>query len=173
MNIRMSKFFSKRRLHLCFTKQHHQSSMEEDDDLFYSSSADSDTCDDELPPHLPSVISSKRFFFSSPSRSSSIIDQHIIEGGVGVTKHSLDPYMDFRRSMQEMVHSRDTKDCEYLQQLLLCYLSLNHPHTHNYILAAFADLLLHLFSSDHHHHHASNHSSSGLLISSQHNNNNI
>ncbi|KAJ4821885.1 hypothetical protein Tsubulata_042508 [Turnera subulata] len=74
-----------------------------------------------------------------------------VKDGVAVPTYSPDPYMDFRRSMQEMVEARDlvdvNADWEYLHELLLCYLSLNPKSTHKFIIKAFADLLVSLLTS--------------------------
>ncbi|KAF7151650.1 hypothetical protein RHSIM_Rhsim02G0025500 [Rhododendron simsii] len=76
----------------------------------------------------------------------------LVAGGVAVDTDSPDPYWDFRRSMQEMVDARqlfDVKaDWDYLHELLLCYLSLNPKHTHEFIFGAFSDLLVSLVSSN-------------------------
>ncbi|TKY62434.1 Transcription repressor OFP12 [Spatholobus suberectus] len=73
-------------------------------------------------------------------------------GSVAVETYSPDPYADFRRSMEEMVEARpelmDVKsNWHVLHELLLCYLALNPKSTHNFILAAFADLLVGFISS--------------------------
>jgi|UniRef100_A0A2N9E572 uncharacterized protein (TIGR01568 family) len=137
---------------------------------FFSSSDESD--DTDSPPPLPdfaTVFASQRFFFSSPGSSNSIFDSlhttqnpdHppdnnnkllLVSGSVKVPKYSLDPYIDFRRSMQEMVESRNPNDFttdqwEYLHELLLCYLTLNPTNTHKYIIQAFADLVICTLSS--------------------------
>lgn len=131
-----------------------------------------DTDSDSVTPDLATVYASQRFFFSSPGRSNSIIDSSYassssyssfqspdtppesespITGGIAIPTYSPDPYIDFRRSMQEMVEARDLIDVranwDYLHQLLLCYLSLNPKTTHKYIIGAFADLLVTLMSS--------------------------
>ncbi|XP_054807864.1 transcription repressor OFP12-like [Prosopis cineraria] len=137
----------------------------------FSSDSDSDSTRDPLPPDFSSLFASHRFFFSSPGLSNSIIESPDTRptttahsrtdttmstllprgGGVGVPKYSLDPYDDFRRSMQEMIDSREsvdvTRDWDYLYDLLLCYLALNPSHTHRYIVRAFTDLVVHLLSS--------------------------
>lgn len=139
------------------------------DDLF-SSSDDSDVA--HSPPDLATIYASQRFFFSSPGRSNSIIESAASAttseatataseaeaktetlpgaGGVAVHKYSPDPYLDFRRSMQEMVEARDLRDVrgdwEYLHELLLCYLRLNPKHTHKFIIDAFTDLIIGLMA---------------------------
>lgn len=142
------------------------------DDLL-SSSDDSDVA--HSPPDFATIYASQRFFFSSPGRSNSIVESAVTAaataaaappeatssaapeaedkteslaeaGGVAVHKYSPDPYLDFRRSMQEMVEARDLRDVrgdwEYLHELLLCYLRLNPHHTHKFIIDAFTDLII-------------------------------
>ena len=132
-------------------------------DDFFSSSDDSESSH-HSPPDFAAVYSSQRFFFSSPGTSNSIIESPdtrlpcnsavnalIPRNGVEVPKYSLDPYADFRRSMREMIESRENvdvrKDWDYLHELLLCYLALNPAHTHKYIVRAFTDLVVELLSS--------------------------
>ncbi|KAJ6730786.1 TRANSCRIPTION REPRESSOR OFP7-RELATED [Salix viminalis] len=120
-------------------------------------------------PDFASIYASQRFFFSSPGSSNSIIestpcnnthpprDQQLLKSrdvkdSTAVSTYSEDPYMDFRRSMQEMVDARDLVDAkadwEYLHELLSCYLSLNPKSTHKFIVGAFADLLVSLLSAE-------------------------
>ncbi|KAJ7980033.1 Transcription repressor like [Quillaja saponaria] len=149
------------------SSDHHSSTTTSD--FFTSSDDNSDLWD---PPDLATVFASKRFFFSAPGHSNSIIESPetqpllhqntntnnnynklvIPTGGVKVPKYSINPYVDFRRSMQEMVESRQVKvdmrnDWEYLHELLLCYLAMNPTHTHKYIVRAFTDLVVSLLSS--------------------------
>ncbi|KAG6668389.1 transcription repressor OFP12-like [Carya illinoinensis] len=131
---------------------------------FFSSSDDSDDFVlTDSPPDFATIFASQRFFFSTPGSSNSIFESRdtsqvpdhnalVIPGSVQVPKYSLDPYVDFRRSMLEMVQARNlvdetTDQCEYLHQLLLCYLTLNPKHTHKYIIRAFTDLVICIFSS--------------------------
>ncbi|KAK8565387.1 hypothetical protein V6N13_020500 [Hibiscus sabdariffa] len=75
-----------------------------------------------------------------------------VENSVAVPTVSPNPYLDFRRSMQEMVEARDLIDVkanwEYLHELLLCYLALNAKSTHKFIIGAFADLLVSLVAAE-------------------------
>ncbi|XP_020210351.1 transcription repressor OFP12-like [Cajanus cajan] len=147
----MPSLFSKH-LHLCFLKPKYPT-------ILCQPPPSTDTKDsDSTEPDLASVLASQRFFFSSPGTSNSIVESPDSRsffiptgGGVRVPKYSLNPYKDFLRSMQDMVRSRQlldiTLDSDYLHELLLCYLALNPTHTHKYILRAFTDLLLQLFSS--------------------------
>ncbi|ESW16638.1 hypothetical protein PHAVU_007G173000 [Phaseolus vulgaris] len=129
------------------------------------------------PADFATAFASQRFFFSSPGHSNSLVEytnkttQHhsaslredgdvekmktskkvLFKGSVAVATYSPDPYVDFRRSMQEMVEARpelmDVKsNWNVLHELLLCYLALNPKNTHKFILGAFADLLVSLMS---------------------------
>jgi uncharacterized protein (TIGR01568 family) len=58
---------------------------------------------------------------------------------------SMDPYTDFRRSMENMIrthHGQESQslDWDFLEELLFYYLQLNDRSVHKYILKAFADL---------------------------------
>ncbi|KAL8100804.1 transcription repressor OFP16-like [Apium graveolens] len=117
-------------------------------------------------PDFATAYASQRFFFSSPGRSNSIIDStsslastssssllpelDTLSGGIAVPTLSPDPYLDFFRSMQDMVEARSLTDVktnyDNLQELLRCYLSLNPKSTHKYIVRAFADLLISLMT---------------------------
>ncbi|XP_055809453.1 transcription repressor OFP13-like [Solanum dulcamara] len=57
---------------------------------------------------------------------------------------SKDPYLDFKKSMKEMVESQGIKDWDNLQELLAWYLKLNGEVNHGFILGAFVDLLMEL-----------------------------
>ena len=71
----------------------------------------------------------------------------------------MDPRLDFRRSMQEMIEARnvqnddvededdDRSDLEYLHELLLCFLSLNPKETHRFVISAFTDIVVDILSS--------------------------
>ncbi|MCL7035861.1 hypothetical protein MKW94_016199 [Papaver nudicaule] len=136
----------------------------------FSSSDHSDTETSAAAPDFATVFNSRRFFFTSPGRSNSIIDSGrfssnesvkcstqpepdslFISRGIPVQTYSPDPYMDFRKSMQEMVEATEFSnvraDWNYLHELLLCYLALNPKHTHKFIMDAFADLLVCLMTS--------------------------
>ncbi|GLT99636.1 hypothetical protein SLE2022_170610 [Rubroshorea leprosula] len=125
--------------------------------------SDTDTdCESDSPPDFATLFASQRFFFSSPGLSNSIVESPDtkprdsieippLDGGVAVKKFSPDPYRDFRCSMQEMIESRNVKDVrsdwEFLHELLFCYLTLNPKQTHKFIISAFADIIISLFSS--------------------------
>ncbi|XP_051118747.1 transcription repressor OFP16-like [Andrographis paniculata] len=123
-------------------------------------------------PDLATAFASRRFFFASPGRSNSIIDSSsaststsslnhhaendaavVSSGSVAVPTYSPDPYLDFRRSMEEMVEARRIhdvrEDWDDLHQLLMCYLSINPKSAHKFIIGAFADLLVSLMTASH------------------------
>lgn len=142
----------------------------------HSSSTLSSEPDSESEPDFATVVASQRFFFTSPGRSNSIVEStpsvatttessdsvspmnnhqsgsstSCVRDSVAVPTDSPDPYVDFRRSMQEMVEARDLFDVkanwDCLHELLLCYLALNPKTTHKFIISAFADLLVSLMS---------------------------
>ncbi|CAN6442206.1 unnamed protein product [Victoria cruziana] len=109
---------------------------------------------------LASAMASERFFIV-PGTTNSILEEctaetaakmpatsetktALVEDGIAVTTFSPDPFVDFRKSMQEMVEARAKSravDWEYLEELFFCYMKLNHPRDHKFILGAFADLL--------------------------------
>ncbi|GLU22183.1 hypothetical protein SLE2022_382760 [Rubroshorea leprosula] len=64
---------------------------------------------------------------------------------IAVLKNSPDPYVDFSRSMQEMVETRlqhhGRLDWDYMEELLFCYLNLNDKKAYRYILSAYTDLV--------------------------------
>ncbi|KAK4482279.1 hypothetical protein RD792_009431 [Penstemon davidsonii] len=134
--------------------------------LYDVNAATSDS-DSDTPPDFATAFASNRFFFSSPGRSNSIVDSSslastsssmlsnendtIADGSIAVPTYSPDPFIDFRRSMQEMVEARELHDVrenwDCLHELLMCYLSLNPKSTHKFIVGAFADLLVSLTTS--------------------------
>ncbi|KAK1259094.1 hypothetical protein QJS04_geneDACA005481 [Acorus gramineus] len=92
------------------------------------------------------VKASDRFLVDEEERSST---SNPTVDGVAVVTMSMDPCKDFRRSMEEMVLTRegDVEGCgaldwEYLEELLFCYLELNEKKLHGLVLRAFADLVV-------------------------------
>uniref|UniRef100_A0A5B6YX98 Transcription repressor n=1 Tax=Davidia involucrata TaxID=16924 RepID=A0A5B6YX98_DAVIN len=98
------------------------------------------------------VRSSERLFFE-PGDTSSILEDAKAAGGfpfkesVVLAMESEDPYMDFRRSMEEMVGTYGLKEWEGLEELLGWYLRMNGKMNHGFIVGAFVDLLLGIASS--------------------------
>ncbi|TKY61941.1 Transcription repressor OFP13 [Spatholobus suberectus] len=104
-------------------------------------------------------LRSDRLFFEQ-DETSSILEAKAGTGtgtGTGTTLpfkdtvvmsvESQDPYVDFRRSMEEMVEAQCVKDWEGLQELLCWYLRVNGKSNHGYIVGAFVDLLVAFSSS--------------------------
>ncbi|GAB4856302.1 hypothetical protein Ancab_014230 [Ancistrocladus abbreviatus] len=63
---------------------------------------------------------------------------------VVLSMESKDPFVDFRRSMEEMIEAHGLKDWESLEELLGCFLRVNGKNNHGYIIGAFVDLLVSL-----------------------------
>lgn len=61
---------------------------------------------------------------------------------VALAMESDDPYLDFKKSMEEMVETHEIKDWESLQELLGWYLKMNGKINHGFIIGAFVDLLI-------------------------------
>ncbi|XP_052176122.1 transcription repressor OFP6-like [Diospyros lotus] len=61
-------------------------------------------------------------------------------GSVAVEKDSDDPYLDFRRSMLQMILEREIYSREDLRELLNCFLQLNSPCFHGVIVRAFTEI---------------------------------
>nr|GLL36446.1 transcription repressor OFP15-like [Ipomoea trifida] len=138
-------------------------------DHYSSSSPDDDSVEKVI-----KGLRSERLFFE-PGHTSSKLDEAAataaaaeespLKESVAMAVESTDPFLDFRRSMEEMVaahhnHGREDKieevlDWEFLEELLTCYLKINGKTNHGYIVGAFVDLLVSLsaHSSSHHHHH--------------------
>ncbi|CAK8544127.1 unnamed protein product [Lathyrus sativus] len=101
-------------------------------------------------------LPSDRFFFE-PDESNSILEANSkvvaqsettqslpFKDSVVLSMESQDPYVDFRKSMEEMVEAHEVKDWECLQGLLCWYLKVNEKDNHGYIVGAFVDLLVDL-----------------------------
>ncbi|KAJ8899445.1 hypothetical protein K2173_018419 [Erythroxylum novogranatense] len=120
-----------------------------------SKSSDMSICvNDTVVPQVnssQSSIMSQSSVYTSRETSSLQSNSPPVKDSVAVHTYSPDPYLDFRRSMQEMVEAQNLVDVkanwDYLHELLLCYLALNPQSTHKFILSAFADLLVSLLSS--------------------------
>ncbi|MED6183677.1 hypothetical protein PIB30_039979, partial [Stylosanthes scabra] len=67
----------------------------------------------------------------------------LLKDSVVLSLDSNDPFLDFKKSMEEMVEALDglKKDWEGLQDLLSWYLKVNAKSNHGYIVGAFVDLL--------------------------------
>ncbi|KAJ9684992.1 hypothetical protein PVL29_017142 [Vitis rotundifolia] len=71
---------------------------------------------------------------------------HPFKESVVLAMESEDPYVDFRKSMEEMVESHGLKDWDCLEELLGWYLRVNGKKNHGFIVGAFVDLLVGLAS---------------------------
>ncbi|KAG2329179.1 hypothetical protein Bca52824_000359 [Brassica carinata] len=107
--------------------------------------------------------SSKRLIFERRGRSNSILEEVTTreeeedaseeeQGFMLLSLESNDPYSDFKKSMEKMVDLHALHhDWRRLEKLLFLFLKVNVKTSHQYICAAFADLLLNLavgFSTD-------------------------
>ncbi|XP_054776169.1 transcription repressor OFP15-like [Prosopis cineraria] len=120
-------------------------------DLF-NSNINSDSTAVEVDPIetlVRSLQSNRRRLFFEPDETSSILETKASTGGRVPFKDSLvlsmesrDPYVDFRKSMEEMVEAHALNHLEALQELLCWYLRVNSKSNHASILAAFVDLLV-------------------------------
>ncbi|KAJ8492385.1 hypothetical protein OPV22_014106 [Ensete ventricosum] len=63
----------------------------------------------------------------------------VVDGSVAVVKESLEPCLDFRNSMLQMIVEMEIYECEDLGDLLHHFLALNAPRHHHLILRAFAE----------------------------------
>ncbi|XP_027353034.1 transcription repressor OFP13-like [Abrus precatorius] len=90
-------------------------------------------------------LRSDRLFFEL-DETSSILEAKArtlpFKDSVVLSMESQDPYVDFRKSMEEMVAAKCVKDWEGLQELLCWYLRVNGKSNHGYIVGAFVDLLV-------------------------------
>ncbi|OAY40789.1 transcription repressor OFP6 [Manihot esculenta] len=59
---------------------------------------------------------------------------------LAVEKDSDDPYMDFRKSMLQMILEKEIYSKDDLRELLNCFLQLNSPYHHGIIVRAFTDI---------------------------------
>ncbi|XP_044462154.1 transcription repressor OFP15 [Mangifera indica] len=100
---------------------------------------------------VESVIKGLKFeterLFFEPGETSSILEEAKTGGfpfkkSLVLSMESQDPYVDFRKSMEEMVEAHGLKDWEDLEELLSCYLRVNGNSNHGYIVRAFVDLLV-------------------------------
>lgn len=118
-----------------------------------SHSTESEDLVDQSLEVLVRSVRSDRLFFEPHGDTSSILEPESIalfpplKESVVLALESVNPYMDFRRSMEEMVESNGIKDWECLEELLAWYLKMNRKDNHGIILEAFVDVLLDLSSS--------------------------
>lgn len=119
-------------------------------------SEDNNNNNDAIEMIIRGVRSSERLFFE-PGDTSSILDKEPaakstgtgreeealpFEESVALAMESDDPYLDFKKSMQEMVESHGLEEWDRLEELLGWYLKMNAKHNHGFIVGAFVDLLV-------------------------------
>ncbi|CAA0818804.1 Ovate family protein [Striga hermonthica] len=63
-----------------------------------------------------------------------------VGSSVAVEKDSDDPYLDFRRSMLQMILEKEIYARDDLKELLSCFLQLNSPYYHGIIVRAFTEI---------------------------------
>ncbi|KAE9590804.1 hypothetical protein Lal_00023486 [Lupinus albus] len=88
---------------------------------------------------------SDRLFFE-PDETNSILEAKSgirvpFKDSVVVSMDSQDPYVDFRKSMEEIVEAHGVKYWEGIEKLFCWYLRVNEKSCHGYIVNAFVDLL--------------------------------
>ncbi|BAT96578.1 hypothetical protein LR48_Vigan734s000700 [Vigna angularis] len=93
-------------------------------------------------------LRSDRLFFE-PDFTSSLWEAKLatlppFKNSVVFSMDSTHPYVDFRRSMEDMVATHSVRDWEDLEDLLCWFLKVNAQNTHHYILRAFVDFLFSL-----------------------------
>ncbi|OIT21940.1 PREDICTED: transcription repressor OFP12-like [Nicotiana attenuata] len=128
--------------------------------FFFSSPGNSNSITDSsfMSSSIPSTSSSlqaevdSEFELTSPAfKAEHQGSETLLDGCTAIPTYSPNPYLDFRRSMQEIVESFNLSDTsanwDTLHELLMCYLALNPKSTHKYIVCAFADLLVSLMAS--------------------------
>ncbi|CAM0883709.1 unnamed protein product [Alopecurus aequalis] len=91
--------------------------------------------------------SSDRLLFDpgASGATSSILEEKSAEafvGGLAVAFESVDPYRDFRASMEEMVAAHGVEGWGWLEEMLGWYLRANGRDTHAAIVAAFVDVIV-------------------------------
>ncbi|XVE96325.1 hypothetical protein REPUB_Repub02eG0211800 [Reevesia pubescens] len=114
----------------------------------FSTASDNDSGGDPVETVIKGLRSERLFF--EPGETSSILEEAKLNDGlpfkesIVLKMESQDPYVDFRKSMEEMVEAHGIKDWEGLEELLCWYLSANGKSNHGYIAGAFVDLLVKL-----------------------------
>lgn len=81
-------------------------------------------------------------------RQCMVMEKGFCKDSVKMSMASMNPFMDFRVSMEEMVVAHGLKELPSLQELLQCYLRLNDKAVHKIIIFAFADLLVNLVTEE-------------------------
>ncbi|KAL6005389.1 hypothetical protein ACLOJK_005956 [Asimina triloba] len=77
---------------------------------------------------------------SCPKNPNTVKASGRVGESIAVVKDSDDPYLDFRRSMLQMILEKEIYGRDDLRQLLDCFLSLNSPYHHEIIVQAFTEI---------------------------------
>ncbi|KAL1199192.1 Transcription repressor OFP10 [Cardamine amara subsp. amara] len=67
-----------------------------------------------------------------------------IDESVAMAKESINPFEDYKNSMNQMIEERYIETEDDLKELLRCFLDINPPPQHNLIVRAFVDVCSHL-----------------------------
>ncbi|KAF8113340.1 hypothetical protein N665_0050s0001, partial [Sinapis alba] len=67
-----------------------------------------------------------------------------IDKSVTVAKESINPFQDYKNSINQMIDERDIETEDDLKELLRCFLDINPPPHHSLIVRAFVDVCSHL-----------------------------
>ncbi|MBA0757673.1 hypothetical protein Gotri_020754 [Gossypium trilobum] len=87
------------------------------------------------------ALRSNRLFFE-PDDTGSILEaaRFPFKDCVALAMETVDPYMDFRVSMEEIVETCELKEQKHLEELLAWYLKMNRKKNHEFIVGAFIDM---------------------------------
>lgn len=123
----------------------------------FSGTESSEELDESVEMIIRGVRSDRLFF--EPEDTSSILEvqeeedddenDDVFEENVVLAMESQDPYVDFKKSMEEMVEMHGMKDWESLEEMLEWYLKMNGKMNHGFIVGAFLDLLIEINFCDH------------------------
>ncbi|AEE28053.1 Transcription repressor OFP4 [Arabidopsis thaliana] len=83
----------------------------------------------------------------SPRRSKSRSQNKQILDSFAVIKSSIDPSKDFRESMVEMIAENNIRTSNDMEDLLVCYLTLNPKEYHDLIIKVFVQVWLEVINS--------------------------
>ncbi|KAL9228610.1 hypothetical protein vseg_004168 [Gypsophila vaccaria] len=97
--------------------------------------------------HSPTTLSPSKAHEPGTTWEISHVDVLSFKGSVAVVMESFDPYEDFRQSMLQMIIEKNIMSTDDLHHLLRCFLRLNSPAHHHYILRAFFQVCDAVFSS--------------------------
>nr|DAD36081.1 TPA_asm: hypothetical protein HUJ06_006721 [Nelumbo nucifera] len=66
----------------------------------------------------------------------------VFADSICAVKYSVNPFVDFRESILEMIRDVGVRDWEEMEELVYCYLVLNSSEIHGFIGDAFLSLCL-------------------------------